>query len=129
MMLKSILCVRHFCSFSAMLSFAKLLIKTDSTVICVPCMLVLGGGGGGALRSFSYGYVPTWWSNPTLSKIFRHTKILPCLNISMKNTPCRKYQHEKHTLYKKLAFGTFWEEDIQLLRRIQILYRIHCMQN
>ena len=23
----------------------------------------------------------------------------------MKNTPCLKYQHEKHTLYKKLAFG------------------------
>ena len=27
----------------------------------------------------------------------------------MKNTPCLKYQHEKHTLYKKLAFGSFWE--------------------
>ena len=47
----------------------------------------------------------------------------------MKNTPCLKYQHEKHTLYKKLAFGSFWEEDIQLLRRIQILYQVHCMQN
>ena len=32
----------------------------------------------------------------------------------MKNTPCLKYQHEKHTLYKKLAFGSFWEEDVQL---------------
>ena len=39
----------------------------------------------------------------------------------MKNTPCLKYQHEKHTLYKKLAFGSFLEEDIQLLRKIQIL--------
>ena len=56
------------------------------------------GGGGGA---FSYGYVPTWCSNPTLSKIFLDTKILPCL----------KYQHEKHTLYKKLAFGSFCEKD------------------
>ena len=36
-------------------------------------------GGGGALRSFSYGYVPTWCSNPTLSKIFLDTKILSCL--------------------------------------------------
>ena len=69
--------------------------------------------------SFSYGYVPTWCSNPTLSKIFLDTKILPCL----------KYQHEKHTLHKISAFGSFCEEDIQLLRRIQILYRIHCMQN
>ena len=34
---------------------------------------------GGALRSFSYGYVPTWCSNPALSKIFLDTKILPCL--------------------------------------------------
>ena len=40
-------------------------------------------GGGGVLGSFSYGYVPTWCSNLTLSKIFRNTKILPCL----------KYQH------------------------------------
>ena len=39
--------------------------------------------GGGVPGSFSYRYVPTWCSNPTLSKIFRNTKILPCL----------KYQH------------------------------------
>ena len=37
----------------------------------------------GVLGSFSYGYVPTWCSNPTLSKIFWNTKLLPCL----------KYQH------------------------------------
>ena len=46
--------------------------------------------GGGAFRSFSYWYMLTWCSNPTLSKIFRHTKILPCL----------KYWYEKHTLSK-----------------------------
>ena len=28
-----------FCSFGAMLFIANLLIKTNSTVICVPCML------------------------------------------------------------------------------------------
>ena len=31
--------VQHFCSFGAMLFIVNLLIKTDSTVICVPCML------------------------------------------------------------------------------------------
>ena len=39
MILKTILCVQHFCSFNAMLFIVNLLIKTDSTVICVPCML------------------------------------------------------------------------------------------
>ena len=39
MILKAILCVQHFCSFGAMLSVVNLLIKTDSTVICVPSML------------------------------------------------------------------------------------------
>ena len=39
MILKVILCVQHFCSFSAMLFIVNLLIKTDPTVICVPCML------------------------------------------------------------------------------------------
>ena len=28
-----------FCSFGAILFIVNLLIKTDSTVICVPCML------------------------------------------------------------------------------------------
>ena len=40
MILKAILCVQHFCSFGAMLFIVDLLIKTDFTVICVPCMLV-----------------------------------------------------------------------------------------
>ena len=35
----AILCVQHFCSFGAMLCIVNLLIKTDSTVIRVPCML------------------------------------------------------------------------------------------
>ena len=41
MMLKAILCVQHFCSFvfGAMLLIVNLLIKTDSTVICVLCKL------------------------------------------------------------------------------------------
>ena len=39
MILKAILCVQHFCSFGAMLFIVNLLIKTDSTVIYVPCML------------------------------------------------------------------------------------------
>ena len=39
MILKAILCVRHFFSFGAMLFGVNLLIKTDSTVICVPHML------------------------------------------------------------------------------------------
>ena len=39
MMLKAILCVQHSCSFGAMLFIVNLLIKMDSTVICVPCML------------------------------------------------------------------------------------------
>ena len=39
MILKAILCVHHFCRFGAMLFIINLLIKTDSTVICVPCML------------------------------------------------------------------------------------------
>ena len=38
MILKAILCVQHFCSFGAMLFIVHLLLKTDSTVICVPCM-------------------------------------------------------------------------------------------
>ena len=39
MMLKAILCVQHFCSFGAMLFIENLLMKTDSIVICVPCMI------------------------------------------------------------------------------------------
>ena len=39
MSLKAVLCVQHFCSFGAMSFIVNLLIKTDSTVICVPCML------------------------------------------------------------------------------------------
>ena len=39
MILKAILCVQHFCSFGAMLFIVNLLVKMDSTVICVPCML------------------------------------------------------------------------------------------
>ena len=39
MMLKAILCVQHFFSFGAMLFIVNLLIKADSTVICVPCIL------------------------------------------------------------------------------------------
>ena len=39
MILKEILCVQHFCSFGAMLFIVNVLIKTDSTVICVPCVL------------------------------------------------------------------------------------------
>ena len=38
MILKAILCVQHFCSFGAMLIIVNLHIKTDSTVIYVPCM-------------------------------------------------------------------------------------------
>ena len=34
-----ILCVQHFFSLGAMLFVVTLLIKADSTVICVPCML------------------------------------------------------------------------------------------
>ena len=40
MILKVILCVQHFCSFGAMLfNVIYPLMKTDSTVICVPYML------------------------------------------------------------------------------------------
>ena len=39
MMLKAILFVPHFFTFGAMLFIVNLLTKTDSTVICVPCML------------------------------------------------------------------------------------------
>ena len=39
MILKAIFCVQRFCSFGAMLFIVNLLIKTDSTVIYVPCML------------------------------------------------------------------------------------------
>ena len=38
MILKATLCVEHFCSFGAMLSIVDLLIKTDPTGICFPCM-------------------------------------------------------------------------------------------
>ena len=38
-MLKAILCVQLFCNFGAMLFTVNLFIKTDSTVICVPCVL------------------------------------------------------------------------------------------
>ena len=37
--LKAIFCVQHFCSFDTMLFIVNLFIKTDSIVICVPCML------------------------------------------------------------------------------------------
>ena len=36
---KEILCVHQFCNFGAMLFIVNLLIKTDSIVVCVPCML------------------------------------------------------------------------------------------
>ena len=39
MILKAILCVQHLCSFGTMLFIVNLLLKTDSTVICVLCML------------------------------------------------------------------------------------------
>ena len=39
MILKAILCFQHFCSFGAMFFIVNLLIKTNSTVICVPFML------------------------------------------------------------------------------------------
>ena len=39
MILKATLCFQHFCSFGAMLFIVNLLLKTESTVICVPCML------------------------------------------------------------------------------------------
>ena len=39
MMPKATLCVHHFCSFGAMLFIVNLLIKTNSIVICVSCML------------------------------------------------------------------------------------------
>ena len=39
MILKAILSVQHFCSFGAILFIVNLLIKMDSTVICVLCML------------------------------------------------------------------------------------------
>ena len=39
MILKEILCVQHFCSFGVMLFIINLLIKADSTVFCVPCIL------------------------------------------------------------------------------------------
>ena len=39
MILKAILCVHHFCIFGVILFIVNLLIKTDSTVICVSCML------------------------------------------------------------------------------------------
>ena len=39
MILTVTLCVQHFCSFGAMLFIVNLLIKTDSTVNCVLCML------------------------------------------------------------------------------------------
>ena len=35
MILKAILCVKHFCSFGTMLFIVNLLMKTDSTVLCV----------------------------------------------------------------------------------------------
>ena len=40
MIFKAIFYVQHFCSFGAkLLIIVNLLIKTDSTVICVPCLL------------------------------------------------------------------------------------------
>ena len=39
MILKAILRVQHFCSSGEVLFVVNLLIKTDSIVTCVPCML------------------------------------------------------------------------------------------
>ena len=39
MILKARLWIQHLCSFGTMLVIVNLLIKTDSIVICVPCML------------------------------------------------------------------------------------------
>ena len=39
MILKAILFDHHFCSFVAIIFIVSLLMKTDSTVICVPCRL------------------------------------------------------------------------------------------
>ena len=38
MILKTILCVQHFCSFGAMLFIVNLLIKTDSTIAFLECL-------------------------------------------------------------------------------------------
>ena len=38
MVLKAILCVQLFCSVGAMLFIVNLLVKTNSIVVCVPCM-------------------------------------------------------------------------------------------
>ena len=35
----AILCIQHFCNFGAILCIVNLLIKTDSTVTSVSCML------------------------------------------------------------------------------------------
>ena len=48
-MLKAILCIQHFCSFGAMIFIVNLLIKMDSIVIRVPCMLEHG-----CYESFSF---------------------------------------------------------------------------
>ena len=37
--LKTILCVQHFCSFGTMLYIVHLLKGTDFTVICIHCLL------------------------------------------------------------------------------------------
>ena len=39
MILKAIFCAQHFCRFGALLFIVNMLIKTYSTIICVPCML------------------------------------------------------------------------------------------
>ena len=39
MILKAILCIQHFCSLGAMLFIVNLLIRTDSNVIIVHCMI------------------------------------------------------------------------------------------
>ena len=55
MMFKAILCVQHFRSFGTMLFIVNLPIKTDATVICVPCMLEHVCYGPLSLKNYRFG--------------------------------------------------------------------------
>ena len=60
MILKAILCVQHFCSFGAMLFIVNLIIKMDSTAICVPCMPEQGCYESFSLQSCRFGRYVNW---------------------------------------------------------------------
>ena len=92
MMLKAILCEQHFCSFGAMLFIVNLLIKTDSTVICVIWMLE------------HVCYEPFSFKLADLEDIFVELSVLSEIHVSK-----TRFKQTDENLKPKVYACMFWE--------------------